>query len=49
MPVSWKVREICPRCGSDDDIWVFEKSEATVIKRCYTCLTCECEWTELKE
>ena len=49
MHISWKVAETCPGCGSDDDVWVFEKDEATVIKLCYTCFTCECEWTELKE
>lgn len=48
MPLAWKVEETCPRCGDDRDVWVFEKPEGTTTKECYTCKTCGCEWTEMR-
>lgn len=49
MPVSFKVEETCPRCRDDSDVWVFEKSEGSLIKECYTCESCGCEWTERRQ
>ncbi|UBF21528.1 Zn finger [Halorubrum virus HRTV-24] len=46
MPIAHKVDEQCPRCESDDDVWMFEKEEPTIIKEHYTCETCGCELTE---
>jgi len=47
MPIAWRVEERCPRCGNSDDVWIFEKEEGTVIKECYACEDCGCEWTEV--
>lgn len=49
MPIAWKVENQCPRCGNYDDVWMFEKPEGTITKECYTCETCGCEWTEVKD
>jgi hypothetical protein len=49
MPISSKVPEACPRCGDDDDVWMFEKPEGSVTKECFTCETCGCEWSEIKQ
>jgi DNA-directed RNA polymerase subunit M/transcription elongation factor TFIIS len=49
MPLASKEDETCPRCGNEDDVWMFEKDEGTVTKECYICETCGCEWTELKD
>jgi hypothetical protein len=37
MPVANKVKESCPRCGADSDVWMFVKQEITGEKECYTC------------
>lgn len=47
METAWKVKETCPRCGGDDDEWVFVKDEETGQKRCYTCHSCWCEWSKM--
>ena len=49
MPVAWKTKELCPRCGDDNDVWVSEKDEPTVTKKHYTCKACGCEWTEVRQ
>ena len=49
MPVARKVAVPCLRCGDDSEVWVFEKPEGTITKECYTCETCGCEWTEVKQ
>jgi hypothetical protein len=49
VPVARKVAVLCRRCGDDSDVWMFEKPEGTIIKECYTCEECGCEWTEVKD
>jgi uncharacterized protein (DUF983 family) len=46
MPLARKVSEHCPRCGDDQDVWLFEKEELTIIKEHYTCEACGCEWSD---
>jgi len=48
MPLTRRVREACPRCGRDRDVWVFEKSEPEVTKDHFTCEACGCEWTDVR-
>ena len=49
MPVACRIETACPRCGDDSDVWLFEKVEGTIMKECYTCETCGCEWTEVNQ
>lgn len=48
MPVAWKEEAECPRCGRDNDVWMFEKDEPNMIKEHYPCESCGCEWTEYR-
>lgn len=47
MPIASKVEASCSNCGESRNVWMFEKEEGTVIKECYTCKDCDCEWTEV--
>jgi len=49
MPIATKVDAPCPRCGDDSDLWMFKKQEPTVMKEQYSCETCGCEWTEVRQ
>jgi len=49
METAWKVEEPCPRCNDDSDVWLFEKDEGSSVKKCYTCHSCSCEWSEMIE
>lgn len=49
MPVACQVKEPCPRCGKDFEVWLFEKVEETISKDCYICEMCGCEWTEVRQ
>jgi hypothetical protein len=49
MPTAWKVEEACPDCTDDSDVWVFDKPEGSGIKKCYTCDSCGCEWSEMTD
>jgi DNA-directed RNA polymerase subunit M/transcription elongation factor TFIIS len=46
MPLARHVEEICPRCNLNGGVWMFEKSEPTIVKECYSCDGCGYEWTE---
>lgn len=48
MPIAHKVDATCPNCGKNDEVWMFEKQEGSGVKECYSCETCETEWTELQ-
>lgn len=47
MNVARQVSERCPQCNRDSDVWVHEKQEGSGIKKCYTCKSCGCEWSEM--
>ena len=49
MPIARKIISTCPRCSADSDVWLFEKPEGSITKKCYTCEACDCEWTEVKQ
>jgi DNA-directed RNA polymerase subunit M/transcription elongation factor TFIIS len=49
MPLAHEVKEPCPRCDSDSNVWVYEKDEPTITKEHYTCQTCGHAWTEVRQ
>lgn len=49
MRTAWQVKETCPRCDDDTDVWMSEKDEGQATKECYTCFSCGCEWFEMRQ